>query len=883
MSLKEEKDETKENEKSNENIKTIDDKNSSSINSTPLIFIFVNFSSQDPSHPIKSLLGYQNNSEGWLSSRFCTYPQEIFIQFYSKVHLKQFNILINETKIPTMIELIKCIPINKNKSFDLSSARKNNKEYNFQEIGFIKFCSNMETNYKARELRKVFLDVDLQYLKLIIHKNYSNIHNTFSQVGIVKLEFLGNYLKENKNSVNKFNTIDININNENNENNENNVSTNNDNSYIDEKMDKQSSNKLKELIEEMKKYKKDENYDECKLIKNQIEKLRKLNIKIYNLELYKKECVDKDDFDNAKKIKSDLDIFRKLLNNYINNINQTSNNNNETNLKYRPISSRLFSLKNNVTNSQKNQMINNEEYISNYDNLILPGVIKKMNIINNQNETNRSNENNINSNNSSGNYDSFNFMNESDPIEKEPLEDLNNEIKTKYVIIIEKIGEEIIKKIFSKHIYYKEEGFDLLISKVNEIIGDTEKNTVETNKYIVSLIDIFFTFLDDKHPSIVTKSLDLFINILKAVEERSKNNKMEYDFKVTKNILDKIKENLNHISKRVRLKASELYCYMLDTDFCEYNTLIIELVKNEVFDYCNKLYQFNSSNNNKNLIGGNIYFGNVSSKQLIITKMNIFLNIFKNLIEGKNKKINKNKFPINIVSDFIIMNINHPKEEVRGITKEAMIDYIKIFGNKIFYKLKMMMDRKEIIKIIQDKEELKNEFANFENSKENEMIKSATENDIFLTNIKINKYLLNNNKNRYKKLFPILKKTRVTNRMQSTKITVNNRNLNSVSDRNNSLINNSQQKLTGNKIKLKPIKNRVLNKNRSNCDLIDKKNMKKIINNLNEKSNKNVNRSTEEIRVKGGEDINTKKDNTKQIKELKEATSANKKTKEAKN
>ena len=48
------------------------------------------------------------------------------------------------------------------------------------------------------------------------------------------------------------------------------------------------------------------------------------------------------------------------------------------------------------------------------------------------------------------------------------------------------------------------------------------------------------------------------------------------------------------------------------------------------------------------------------SKQLIITKMNIFLEIFKKLEKGKeNIKIDVKKFPQNIVGDFIIININH--------------------------------------------------------------------------------------------------------------------------------------------------------------------------------------------------------------------------------
>jgi hypothetical protein len=78
-------------------------------------------------------------------------------------------------------------------------------------------------------------------------------------------------------------------------------------------------------------------------------------------------------------------------------------------------------------------------------------------------------------------------------IEKEPLEDLDDSLKNKYELLICFVGEDTIKKIFSKFIYYKEEGFDILRIKVKEIISG-QKNTSEANKYIVLLMEIVFVF-----------------------------------------------------------------------------------------------------------------------------------------------------------------------------------------------------------------------------------------------------------------------------------------------------------------------------------------------------------------------------------------------------
>jgi hypothetical protein len=347
-------------------------------------------------------------------------------------------------------------------------------------------------------------------------------------------------------------------------------------------------------------------------------------------------------------------------------------------------------------------------------------------------------------------------------IEKEPLEDLDDSLKNKYELLICFVGEDTIKKIFSKFIYYKEEGFDILRIKVKEIISE-QKNTSEANKYIVLLMEIVFVFLDDRHPSIVYKCLDIFHNILKSIEEKSKESNISYDFTITKKILNKIKEKLNDISKKVRTKAADLYCFMLDTDFCEYNTLLIELIENEIVNHFNK-YLLNFKVNNK-FKYQNFYYDSInnkynirSSKQLIITKMKIFLNVLTNFNEAvKKNKTDKHKFPQNILGDFIIMNINHPKDDVREITKDVMVKYIRIFGNSILNKMELIMDNKELNKILQDKDELKNAYDILKNEKIIKKAKISTSNScegIFLTNVNKKFQKKSNSKN---KLMPIRK------------------------------------------------------------------------------------------------------------------------------
>ena len=834
---------------SNENLIISNEKNDTKKKLIPLLFYFKNnTTSQDPSFPLNNLLNKESKI-GWISNRFCTYPQEIIIEFHSFVNIKQINILINETKIPTVIEFVNCIyiPINNTNDGQLSSKRNNKYECQYRNIGFIKLSSNVESNYRARELRKIYVNLLTRKIKLIVHRNYYNSVNTFCQVGIVNLNFYGYILDDDNN---KYKYIEKN----NEYRKETNLKLNYadlcmdediegiDDAFFTQKMDKKCNERMKELNEEMEKKKECEEYDDCKIIKKEIDQLKKITYKIYNLELYKNDCVKRNDFDNAKKIKRDINIFKKMLNDYLNKTCENENQKEIENEENNNINKNEENI-NNITINENNNKINNAKKINNrlklrisrtqqdifnssehnFDNVILPTLQRKINTNNLNNISNVNNSTSFDNNNSmitSGRLDSFIGLNENEQIEKQPLEELAPEIKTKYQILINVLGEETIKKIFSKYIYHKEKGFEELNSKAKDIIIDSQKTTQETNKYIVSLINICFLYIDDRHPSIVSKCLELFLKVLKSIKERSSSNKTEYDFKITKRILNKIKEKLSHISKIVRTKASELYCFMLETDFCEYNSLILELVEKDVNEYYEKLGVINNNNNlnfklnaSKGLIGigSSVNLKPDLSKQLIITKMGIFFEIFKKFEKDKeNEKFDIKKFPQNIVGDFIIININHPKEEVRDITKEVLIKYIHIFGNQIFNKLKMFIDNRELSKLIQDKIELQKQLILFKEEQKNKNVSKTKLVEINTMNYYQN--YLNKTKHKTQRLNPIPEYNNNSN--------INNNQLNNIKLNNNSNKNNnktliksaSQPKYrVSNKIKLKPIKKSLLN------------------------------------------------------------------------
>ena len=150
------------------------------------------------------------------------------------------------------------------------------------------------------------------------------------------------------------------------------------------------------------------------------------------------------------------------------------------------------------------------------------------------------------------------------------------------------------------------------------------------------------------------------------------------------------------------------------------------------------------------------------------------------------------------------MNINHPKDDVREITKDVMVKFIEIFGNKIFNKMQMIIDDKELSRIIHDKLELKIAYENIKKkiieNENNKINVSNSVDNIFLTNV--NKKFKSKNKNNQKKeLKPI--KNVLNGRI---KLNNNNYNIKDNSIANKQMIRStSQPKFPLFKSKLKPI------------------------------------------------------------------------------
>jgi centrosomal protein CEP104 len=766
---------------------------------------------EDREHPLRELLKGLKGV-GWFSSRFSQFPQEIYIQFNQPVFLKQINMVIHEKYIPAQIKFYTYYPEKNNEIID------NYHNVRYKYIGFIKMDTNERSQYRARESRKVYVNTKSLFLKIELGQNYRNEFNIFNQVGLMNLDFFGTYLPPLGNNQNKNKFILKHA-------------TRKDNieEISDLALEDICGQELKDLKEKMDYNIKIENYLECKQIKSKLDKVRIYGRQIYDLENQKRIAVNNEDFDQAMDLKnlvdkmkanlktlihsnsahnlSNIEINNKYsqigINNKNNTVNTNNNNNNNNN------NDSLFNNVNNTNNSNilnitqninesiysnsndniNNQLTNyhiktktNEDNFISYDDTILPAVLKKLN-----NEPNKE-------------------ENENGEAEKGELEDIKPSLLKEFKLIADVIGELGMRKIFSKQILWKDEGLNEFLAKIDDVLdykvignienGSTNKNKSDiTNQIITQIMKLSMLLIEEKHPSVVIKTLKILQKLFEYI--RLHGTKLNIDLNITDSVLSKIKRKLGDANKKVRAEAVSLYCYMLTLDFCDYNNLISELLEEELRHYDSKYIP--------------------KSPHLIIGKLEIFQSVFDDFDQAvKSKRTSQESFPTNLVMDYLIMNVNNSKSEVRKLCRLNISKFINIFGvNKIKKRLEKIEER-ELLKLINEIPSLEQYFPKIKMNNNNMSLSQVNNSNGSNNSIARNK---SKNKERIKKIGERRHKKNVSNTNNSYDNDNKNNNKN---DENNNNINNTNN----NKDDKVSHKSKIKNRSNELCDYCQRK-MKK--------------------------------------------------------
>ena len=279
----------------------------------PLLnYSVIGSSSEDDEHPLYSLISPDKN-DGWCSSPFCKYPQEILIQLNNPSKLSQMNITLHEYKIPSKIDFYYYYPNQKNKEeekFDYNNIP-------FIKIGYIIPNTNEKLNFKLREFKKIKINQNTLYIKLILHKNFINLENRYNQVSIISIKFFG-YELENSNPPEYKNLMSGEMN------------KNKNSDFNEDGLDEVCVSKLKEIKSTLDLCVKKEKYDSAKIFRELYQRVKLLGEKMKNLSDCKLKCIETNDFDSCKKIQNDIDRIKNLIGeinaNFIDDEDEKNNN-----------------------------------------------------------------------------------------------------------------------------------------------------------------------------------------------------------------------------------------------------------------------------------------------------------------------------------------------------------------------------------------------------------------------------------------------------------------------------------------------------------------------------------------------------------------------------
>jgi len=259
-----------------------------------LKYSVIKLSSEDPEFPGAELLAHSSQTKGWQSARFCDFPQEIGLGFDNVVHLRQVQFLSHQSKIATKVELYTALP-----NSDTSAATYENAH--FKRLGYLSLDSNERSNFQARELKSVYVDVTTQFVKVLFHKCHINKYNLVNQVALIALNCLGEVVgpdlalgppdtvpKRSPSAPSAPREIS--------------------NQLVDEmKFDPYTLDRMKSVAAAKKRAIELEDYDEAKRCKEMLQKLRTMGQALKELEHKKQQAVMNEEYDIAKSLKIEID------------------------------------------------------------------------------------------------------------------------------------------------------------------------------------------------------------------------------------------------------------------------------------------------------------------------------------------------------------------------------------------------------------------------------------------------------------------------------------------------------------------------------------------------------------------------------------------------
>ncbi|XP_010177439.1 PREDICTED: centrosomal protein of 104 kDa, partial [Mesitornis unicolor] len=278
-------------------------------------FIVVSSSGHEDGFSAKELMVHAPTVHGWRSPRLCQYPQEIVLQLVERCRIRKLQLLAHQYMISSKIEFYI--------SESLPEYFAPYQSERVHRLGYVPLSDNEKTDFKARELKSVYMDAVGQYLKLIFHKNYVNKYNVYGQVALVAINIIGDPAdcsNDSSNTPSREKLIDQYLG----------MKSDDpalDGTYVgkpdsisplddlafDMYQDPEVAQIIRRLDEKKRVAVRHERYDYAKKLKQAIADLQKVGERLGQYEVEKRYAVEKEDYDLAKKKKQQMEAYRRKV------------------------------------------------------------------------------------------------------------------------------------------------------------------------------------------------------------------------------------------------------------------------------------------------------------------------------------------------------------------------------------------------------------------------------------------------------------------------------------------------------------------------------------------------------------------------------------------
>ena len=261
-----------------------------------LRYAVAHLSSHEGANDRRQLEKKDAQGTGWVSKKFCTFPQEIVLRLERPSHVNSLSMVSHEFLIPKRVEVqIKLV--------DSGLVHQGQSEFmlspgtiEFDRLGYVNFGSNEANNFASREMKSINIDRPCSYIKLLIYHNHPNNLNLFGQVGIAMVSLSGQMMIERLHRNEEASRSSQNVQ-------QRRSLKSEDEQPVHPYLDRDIQTRLKILEEALRKAETNEDYPEAKILLEAYQNLLRVGVQMLKLEERKAIAVQDHDYDSAQLLK----------------------------------------------------------------------------------------------------------------------------------------------------------------------------------------------------------------------------------------------------------------------------------------------------------------------------------------------------------------------------------------------------------------------------------------------------------------------------------------------------------------------------------------------------------------------------------------------------